>query len=170
MEARAAVKRVEAREAGLTRRRATLRERLAREAEAHAAEMAGTRASAEAKRAQLEARARELLAKREEEREKHAEEMEYRKFLESDEGAQREMREKLAREVEFGRRMQVKERRRLDQEAEEQTKQLNAVISRRFMDDSARIDDREAASKASRDRSRARAAWRRRAGGCGRAA
>ena len=49
MEARAAVKRVEAREAGLTRRRATLRERLAREAEAHAAEMAGTRASAEAK-------------------------------------------------------------------------------------------------------------------------
>jgi len=151
MEARAAVKRVEAREAGLTRRRATLRERLAREAEAHAAEMAGTRASAEAKRAQLEARARELLAKREEEREKHAEEMEYRKFLESDEGAQREMREKLAREVEFGRRMQVKERRRLDQEAEEQTKQLNAVISRRFMEDSARMDDREAASKASRE-------------------
>ena len=151
MEARAAVKRVEAREAGLTRRRATLRERLAREAEAHAAEMAGTRASAEAKRAQLEARARELLAKREEEREKHAEEMEYRKFLESDEGAQREMREKLAREVEFGRRMQVIERRRLDQEAEEQTKHLNAVISRRFMEDSARMDDREAASKASRE-------------------
>ena len=61
------------------------------------------------------------------------------------------MREKLAREVEFGRRMQVKERRRLDQEAEEQTKQLNAVISRRFMEDSARMDDREAASKASRE-------------------
>ena len=107
MEARAAVKRVEAREAGLTRRRATLRERLAREAEAHAAEMAGTRASAEAKRAQLEARARELLAKREEEREKHAEEMEYRKFLESDEGAQREMREKLARGVQAAVQVEV---------------------------------------------------------------
>ena len=151
IEARAAVKRAEAWEAGLTRRRAALRARLAREAEPHAVEMAGTRTSAAAKRAQLEARARELLAKREEERKKHVEDMEYRKFLENDEGARREMRERLAQEVEIGRRMQVNERRKLDEEASEQTKRLNAVIARRLMEDSALMDDREAASKASQE-------------------
>ena len=151
IEAREHERRARERAAALTRRRDALRVKLASEEARDEEEMAGKRVSAAARRMELEARARELLAKREEERKQHVEEMTYKKWKESNETARDGARAALANEVQMGRQAQVEERRRLAVEHAEREKKINATISALRAEDSARIDERDAALKAARE-------------------
>ena len=133
------------------RRREKLREALRVEEEALAEELSGARVSGKARRMALEERARALLAQREAERLKLKEDLEYKKWKESNQACRAEERAQMMRDLTRGRQMQIEERRRLEEQEKNRSKQLNAAIERRQKEDLALFEEREAASRASRD-------------------